>query len=56
MSVRDFFFIILFRAWVIYKNWKRAGIYTLTENIFIDNSKSKQNKKNPESSFLGIAK
>ena len=36
---------ILFRSWVIFKNKKRPGFYTLTFHIFINNSRSKQNKK-----------
>ena len=35
---------------------KIPGFYTLLFNIFIDNSRSKQNKKNPEHRFLDIIK
>ena len=35
---------------------KRPGFYTLTEIIFINNSRSKQNKKYSEHPFLGIVK
>ena len=49
-------FYILFRTWVICQNQKRPGFYTLTETRFINNSRSKQNKKNPEYHFVGIGK
>ena len=42
-DVQDFF--ILFRSWVICKNKKTPGFYTHVFYIFINNSKSKQNKK-----------
>ena len=35
---------------------KRPGFYTLAFYIFIDNTSSKQNKKNPEHPFLDIIK
>ena len=35
---------------------KRAGFYTFVFYIFIDNSRFKQNRKNPEHAFLGIIK
>ena len=38
-------FFFLFRSWVICKNYKRPGFYTLAFYIFINNSRSKQNKK-----------
>ena len=38
-------FFILFRSWVICKIIKRPGFYKLFFYIFIDNSRSKQNKK-----------
>ena len=38
-------FSILFRSWVIWKNQKRSGFYTLVSYTFINNSRSKQNKK-----------
>ena len=49
-------FLILFRSSVICKNQKRPGFYTLVFYIFINNSRSKQNKKNPEHPFLDIIK
>ena len=54
-SVRGIFFI-LFRSWVICKNLKRPGFYTLVFYTFINNSRSKQNKKNPEQAFVDIVK
>ena len=41
---------------MICKNQKRPGFYTFTKTIFINNSRSKQNKKNSEHSFVGIVK
>ena len=38
------------------KNKKRPGFYTLIFSIFISNSRSKQNKKNPEHPFVDIVK
>ena len=35
---------------------KRPGFYTLFFYIFISNSRSKQNKKNPEHAFVDIIK
>ena len=49
-------FFILFRTWVICQNIKRPGFYTLTETRFINNSRSKQNKKNSEQPFVDIGK
>ena len=40
-------FFILFRSWIICKNLKCLGFYTLTEIIFINSSRSKQHKKTP---------
>ena len=40
-------FFILFRSWVICKNLKRPGFYKLVFYTFINNSRSKQNKKIP---------
>ena len=51
-----FIYFILFRSWFICKNKKRPGFYTLTKTIFINNSRSKQNKKNSEHPFVGIVK
>ena len=36
-------FFISFRSWVICKNLKRPGFYTLVFYTFINNSRSKQN-------------
>ena len=49
-------FFILFRSWVICKNKKRHGFYALVFHIFINNSRSRQNKRNPEHPFVGIIK
>ena len=49
-------FKILFRTSVICQNWKGPGFYTLTETNFINNSRSKQNKKNLTHPFVGIGK
>ena len=49
-------FLILFRTWVICQNQKIPGFYTLTETSFINNSISKQNKKNPTHPFIDIRK
>ena len=49
-------FFILFRSWVICKNLKRPGFYTLVFYIFINTSRSKQNKKNSEHPFADIIK
>ena len=49
-------FFISFRSWVIGKNLKRPGFYTLVFYTFINNSRSKQNKKNPTHSFVDITK
>ena len=50
------FFKILFRSWVICKNWKWPGFYTLIETSFLNNSRSKRYKRNPEHSFVDICK
>ena len=49
-------FVILFRSWVICKNKKRPGFYTLLFYSFINNSRSKQNEKNPTHPFVDITK
>ena len=49
-------FFILFRTWVICQNQKIHGFYTLTETRFINNSGSKQNKKNSTHLFVDICK
>ena len=59
MSAKVFdllFDFLLFRSWVICKNKKRPGFFTLAFSIFINNSRSKQNKKNPEHLFVDIVK
>ena len=38
------------------KNVKRPGFYTLAFYIFINNSRSKQNNKNPTHLFVDIGK
>ena len=48
------FFFISFRSWVISKNLKRPGVCTLVFYTFINNSRSKQNKKNPTHHFVDI--
>ena len=50
------FLFIPFRSWVICKNSKRPGFYTLVFYTFINNSRSKQNKKNPTHPFVDITK
>ena len=47
------FFIILFRFWVIYQNKKEPVSSNSQKNIFSNNSRSKQNIKNPNV-YLGI--
>ena len=49
-------FFILFRSWVICKSLKEPGFYTLVFYTFINNSRSKQNKKNPKHAFVDITK
>ena len=58
MSTKGFvgFFFILFRSWYICKKIKRPAFYTLVFYVFINNSRSKQNKKNPEHPFVDIVK
>ena len=47
-------FVFLFRSWVISKKEKRPGFYTLVFYIVINNSRSKQNKRNLEHTFVDI--
>ena len=54
-SVCGIFFISL-RSWVICKNLKRPGFYTLVFYTFINNSRSKRNKKNRTHPFVDITK
>ena len=49
-------FFILFRSSVICKIKKRPGFYTLLFYTFINNSRSKQNEKNPAHAFVDITK
>ena len=42
-------FFILFRSQVVYKNLKRPGFYTIIFYTFINNSRSKKDKKFPNS-------
>ena len=49
-------FFILCRSWVIYKSLKRPGFYTLVFYTFTNNSRSKQNFKNPTHAFVDITK
>ena len=49
-------FFTLLRTWVICQNKKQSGFYTVTETTFINNSRSKQNKKNHTHLFVDIRK
>ena len=49
-------FFISFRSWVICKNLQRPDFYTLAFYTFINNSRSKQNEKNPTHPFANITK
>ena len=49
-------FVILFRSWVICKNQKRTGFYSLVFYFSINNSRSKQNKKKTPHTFVDITK
>ena len=49
----DFF---LFRSWDICKNLKRPGFYKLVFDTFINNTRSRQNLKNPVQPFVDITK
>ena len=53
-NVWDFF--ILFRSWVINKSVKSECVETRSFLIFANNSRSKQNKKNPTHPFVDITK
>ena len=50
------FFFILFRSWDINKNVKNKCVETGPFLVFENNSRSKQNKKNPEEHFVDIGK
>ena len=47
---------ILFRPWGICKNLKKTGFYTLAFNTFMNNSRSKENKKNHTHAIVDITK
>ena len=49
-------FFILFRSWVINKNVKNECVETRSFLIFGNNSRSKQNYKNPAHPFVDIGK
>ena len=49
-------FFILFRSWIINKNVKNERVETRLFLIFANNSRSKQNKKNPTRPFVDIGK
>ena len=49
-------FFILFRSWVIIKNVKNECVENRSFVIFANNSRSKQNKTNPEHRFVDIGK
>ena len=49
-------FFILFRSWVVNENVKNECIETSFFYIFINNSRSKQNKRNPGQTFADIGK
>ena len=54
-GIRDFFLFCLDLE-LFAKIKKRPGFYTLVFYIFINNSRPKQNKKNPEHAFVEIVK
>ena len=49
-------FFILFRPWVINENVKNGCVETRSFLIFANNSRSKQNEKNPKQPFVDIGK
>ena len=49
-------FFISFRSCVIWKTWKRPGLYKQVFYTFINNSRSKQNNENPTHGFVDITK
>ena len=53
-DVRNFFY--LFRSWVIHKSVKNDCVETRSFLIFENNSRSKQNKKNPTHFFVDSGK
>ena len=50
------FFFILFRSWAINESIKNESVETKSFLIFTNNSRSKQNKKNPAHPFVDIGK
>ena len=56
MSTKGCSGFILFRSWVINKNVKRRVCRNRLFFIFANNSRSKQNLKNPEHPFVDIGK
>ena len=53
-NVRDFFYFDQIFSYL--QKLKRPSFYALVFYIFVNNSRSKQNEKNPEHSFLDIVK
>ena len=51
-----FFFLILFRSWVVNKNAKSECVESRSFFIFANTSRSKQNDKNPKHTFVDIGK
>ena len=49
-------FFVLLRPWVTNNNVKNEWVETKSFFIFANNSRSKQNKKNPEHTFVDIGK
>ena len=47
---------ILFRSWAICKNFKKPGFHKLVFYTFINNSRSRQIKKNPAQALVDITK
>ena len=50
------FFLFYLDIELLKKPVKRPGFYALIFYIFINNSRSKQNKKNPRHSFVDIGR
>ena len=51
-----FFFLFCLDLELFAKIKKRPGFYRVVFYIFVDNSRSKQNKKDPEHAFVDIVK
>ena len=49
-------FFISFRSWITCQSLKIPGFYTLVFYTFINNSRSKQNKKDPTHPLVDITK